>query len=101
MFDTIKKLFSSTVSIGNSSKGGSVCGIDIGSGSIKVVQVKEEKGKIILETYGALALAPLTNEPIGKPARLSESDTVKAITQVLQEARVTAKNFVVRTLMQR
>jgi type IV pilus assembly protein PilM len=95
MFDAIKKIFSSTVSIGNSPKGGSVCGIDIGSGSIKVVQVKEEKGKIILETYGALALAPLTNEPIGKPARLSESDTVKAITQVLQEARVTAKNFVV------
>lgn len=95
MFDAIKKVFSSSLSLGNSSKGGSVCGIDIGSGSVKVVQLKEERGKIILETYGALSLAPIANEPIGKPARLSEADTAKAITQVLQEARVTAKNFVV------
>ncbi len=94
MFDSIKKIFSTSLSLGSNNKG-SVCGIDIGSGSIKVVQLKEEQGKIILETYGALSLAPLVNEPIGKPARLAETETVKAITQVLQEARVTARNFVV------
>ncbi len=98
MFDAIKKIFSgaaSGLSLGGSASGSSVCGIDIGSGSIKVVQVKEEKGKIILETYGALSLAPFSGETVGKPAKLSEEDTVKAITQVLKESRVTAKNFVV------
>jgi type IV pilus assembly protein PilM len=99
MFDSIKKLFGGKITLsslgGGSASGSSVCGIDIGSGSIKVVQVKEEKGRIVLETYGALSLAPFTGEAIGKPARLSEPDTVKAITQVLQESRVTAKNFVI------
>ncbi len=94
MFDAIKKLFQGA-SLTGSSAGGSVCGIDIGSGSIKVVQIKEDKGHIILETYGALSLAPFSNEAIGKPAKLSEADTVKAITQVLKDSRVTAKNFVV------
>ena len=99
MFDAIKKLFSKSeggmLSGLSGNSGGSVCGIDIGSGSIKVVQAKEEKGKIILETYGALSLSPFMNEPIGKPVRLSEADTAKAIAQVLKESRVTAKNFVV------
>lgn len=94
MFDAIKKLFQGNTQNGGT-PGGSVCGIDIGSGSIKVVQIKEEKGRIILETYGALSLAPFANDLIGKPAKLSEADTVKAITQVLKESRVTAKNFVV------
>ncbi len=95
MFDSIKKALTTSLSFGGTTQDGSVCGIDIGSGSIKVVQLKQERGKIILETYGALSLAPLMNEPIGKPARLAEAETVKAITQVLQEARVTAKNFIV------
>lgn len=99
MFDVIKKIFSKSdsgiLSGLSSGKSGSICGIDIGSGSVKVVQVKEEKGKIILETYGALSLAPFSREPIGKPARLSDVDTAKAITQLIQEAKVTAKNFVV------
>ncbi len=98
MFDAIKKIFqktTATINLGSGHAGGSTCGIDVGSASIKVVQAKEERGKIILETYGALALAPFANDAIGKPARLSEADTAKAITQVLKEARVTAKNFIV------
>ncbi len=98
MFDSIKNLFRGKVKfpmVGSNSAGSSVCGIDIGSGSIKVVQIKENNGRIVLETYGALSLAPFTNEPIGKPSKLSEADTVKAIAQVLKESRVTAKNFVV------
>jgi type IV pilus assembly protein PilM len=97
MFESIKKLFSGGKGLSgfSGSSGSSVCGIDIGSGSIKVVQAKENQGRIILETYGALSLAPIGNEPIGKPVKLSEADTAKAITQVLKEARVTAKNFIV------
>lgn len=99
MFDAIKKLISSTKDsvLGPTSfrKGESVCGIDIGSGSIKVVQIKEEKGKIVLETYGALSLAPYAGEAIGKPVRLDDAAMAKAIAQALSESRVTAKQFIV------
>lgn len=98
MFEAIKKLISGTKNSGPRPvpyrKGESICGIDIGSGSIKVVQVKEEKGKIVLETYGALSLAPFAGEAIGKPARLDTATLAKAVTQALQESRVTAKQFV-------
>ncbi len=97
MFEAIKKLFSSTRQeiVHAHKRGESVCGIDIGSGSIKVVQVKEEHGKIILETYGALPLGPLGGEPIGKPVRVDEMTLAKAINQAMTESRITAKNFVV------
>ena len=36
----------------------SVLGIDIGTSSIKVVQLRRERGRVILETYGAIALGP-------------------------------------------
>ena len=41
-------------------KSGSVLGIDIGSSSIKVVQISRKNGHAILETYGELALGPYT-----------------------------------------
>ena len=36
----------------------SVLGVDIGSSSLKVVQLKKQNGKAVLETYGELALGP-------------------------------------------
>ena len=97
MFEAIKKFFSSTQKeiVHAHKRGESVCGIDIGSGSIKVVQIKEERGKVILETYGALPLGPLGGEPIGKPVRIDEASLAKAINQAMTEARITAKSFVV------
>jgi type IV pilus assembly protein PilM len=97
MFDILKKLLpnTNTSKLFQGNNGSSVCGIDIGSGSVKVVQLKQEKGRIILETYGALSLSPFAQEPIGKPVLLPEPEMVKAIVQVMQEARITAKRFVV------
>lgn len=97
MFDAIKKFFSSTKQeiVHAQKRGESVCGVDIGSGSIKLVQIKEERGKIVLETYGALSLGPVGGESIGKPVRLDEMSIAKAITQAMTESRITAKNFVV------
>ena len=45
----IKKMFASA-------SDQSVLGIDIGSSSIKVVQLKKEKERAILETYGEISL---------------------------------------------
>lgn len=68
----------------------SVVGIDIGSSSIKVVQLRKEHGKALLETYGALGLGPYANEPIGAATRLSVDSTTAALADVLREAHVTA-----------
>ena len=47
-------------------KGGSVIGVDVGSSSLKVVQLRREGGTAVLETYGEIALGPYGNQPIGK-----------------------------------
>ena len=36
----------------------SVLGVDIGSSSLKVVQLRKEHGQAVLETYGELPLGP-------------------------------------------
>ena len=36
----------------------SVLGVDIGSSSLKVVQLRKERGQAVLETYGELSLGP-------------------------------------------
>ena len=44
----------------------SVLGVDIGTSSIKIVQLKREHGKVLLETYGAFALGPYAGIEIGR-----------------------------------
>ena len=39
-------------------KSKSVIGIDVGSSSLKVVQLRREEGTAVLETYGEIALGP-------------------------------------------
>ena len=53
------------------SKEESVFGIDVGSSSVKVVQIKKKKGKAILETYGELSLGPYAGFQIGQATNLS------------------------------
>ncbi len=73
----------------------SIVGIDIGTSSIKVVQLKKENGKIMLETYGELGLGSYANEKAGKVVTLPPEDIAKAIKDVLREANVTTKAAVV------
>ena len=49
----------------------SVLGIDIGSSSMKVVQLRKERGQAVLETYGELALGPYGGEEVGQATNLS------------------------------
>ena len=69
----------------------SVVGIDIGSSSIKVVQAKKEKGVVILETYGSLAIGPyVEGAEIGQHANADEEVLHTVLSALLHESKVTA-----------
>ncbi len=71
-------------------------GIDIGTSSIKVVQIKKEGGRAVLDTYGALALGPYADEKgmIGQVTNLSPEQLARALKDVLRETNITSKNAV-------
>ncbi len=48
----------------------SALGVDIGTSSVKVVQLRRERGRVILETYGAIALGPYAGLEIGRATSL-------------------------------
>lgn len=73
-------------------KKGSVLGVDIGSSGIKVVQLRKEKERAILETYGEIAVGPYANLGVGQSAKLSEEKVVEVLKDVLREANVKSKN---------
>ncbi|MCD5384664.1 MAG: type IV pilus assembly protein PilM [Candidatus Pacebacteria bacterium] len=95
ILDTIKKSLSGTALSSIISKDGSVLGIDIGSASIKVVQLKREGGKAVLETYGAMTLGPYANTDSGRVVKLSPPKLAEAITNLLREASVSTNNAAV------
>ncbi len=68
----------------------SVLGVDIGSCSLKVVQLRKEGGKAILETYGELALGPYAQTDIGRATSMPAEEIAKALAELSKEANVTA-----------
>lgn len=73
-------------------QGQSVLGIDIGSSSIKVVQLRKKAGKAVLETYGELALGPYTGIEIGRATNLPNEKIAEALRDLLKESNVTTKS---------
>lgn len=73
-------------------KGGSAIGIDIGSSSIKLVQLRRERGVAVLETYGELALGPYAELEIGQATNLSPERIAEALRDIMKEANVTTNN---------
>ncbi len=70
----------------------SVLGVDIGSSSLKVVQLRKEGGKAVLETYGELALGPYGGGDVGQATNLSADQIIETLKDLLREAKVTTKN---------
>lgn len=70
----------------------SVLGVDVGSSAIKVVQLKNKGGVAVLETYGELSLGPYGSVDIGQATNLSAERLGAALTDVLREASVSAKD---------
>lgn len=78
-----------------SSSGGSAIGIDIGASSIKVVQIKKEGGRAVLETYGSLSTGPYAEGEIGQVVPVAEEQLVAALNDLFKEANVSTKNAAV------
>lgn len=80
-----------------SEKPSTVVGIDIGVYSTKVVQLRYEKERAILETYGELLNAGYFKSENGAAAgflHYSDADLVNIVKDVVRESNVTAKNAV-------
>lgn len=70
-------------------------GIDIGTSSIKVVELKRENGRAILDTYGALALGQYAEGGhIAQVTNLDAATIAKALKDVLRETNITSTNIV-------
>lgn len=74
---------------------GQAIGLDIGSSSIKIVQIRREKEKLILDTYGEIALGPYAGLVAGQAAHIGEEKLSEAIQDLMREAKVTAKDAVI------
>jgi len=67
----------------------SAVGIDIGSSAIKVVEIKIKEGKIVLETYGSIALGPYDSLDVGRVTNLPVEKIAEALQEVLKQSGVT------------
>jgi type IV pilus assembly protein PilM len=70
----------------------SVLGVDIGTSSLKIVQLRKEHGQAVLETYGELSLGPYGGGEIGQATNLAPEQIAETLKDLLREAKVTTKN---------
>ncbi len=74
---------------------GQAIGLDIGTSAVKVVQLRREKNRIILDTYGEVALGPYGGLKIGQAIHLGEEKLLEAINDLFKQAKVTARDTVI------
>ena len=87
MFDFLKKSVSTK---GLFSQESSVVGVEVGSASIKLVQIKKKSGRAVLETYGEISLGPYAGLEVGQTTNLPEEKIVEALNDLVREAKVSA-----------
>jgi type IV pilus assembly protein PilM len=84
----ITDLFANIPNLFGTKPSQSVLGIDIGSSSIKMVQLALKNGHAVLETYGELALGPYVGKGIGEATNLPVEKIIEAINDMLREKEV-------------
>ena len=72
----------------------SVVGVDIGSSSIKVVEIMHTEKALMLRTYGELQLGPYADKPLGESVSLEQKSLTEALVDVIRESGVKAQNSV-------
>lgn len=72
-------------------KNDSFLGVDIGSSSIKVVQLSMQKGVVTLDTFGEIALGPYGNKEIGHAVKLEPPKLTEALKDLLKEAQAESR----------
>jgi len=78
IFDKLLKVIKESTG----SKEKSVVAIDFGSSSVKVVQLRKEKGRAILETYGGLACGPYSGLSVGQATNLPAEKMIELLQNV-------------------
>lgn len=68
-----------------------VLGIDLGSSSIKIVQLKNDSSGVKLETYGELQLGPYAGVEVGRATNLEVGRLTEALRDILSEAQTTTR----------
>lgn len=71
-------------------KGRSVVGVDVGSSSLKIVQLRREKGTAVLETYGEIALGPYAGAEVGQATNLPAEKVSETLRDLMREANITS-----------
>jgi len=90
---SIKKAFQGIFGVVDDNR---AVGIDIGASSIKVIQLRRENGRAILDTYGALSLAQYKEGgKIGQTVSLDIETLAQALADALKESNVSSKNVVI------
>jgi len=89
--DTIKENLSSVLPVGDKVDKSAI-GLDVGTSSIKVVQLRREKGKALLETYGEISVGPYASIETGKATHIRPEISTPAIRDLLREANVVSIN---------
>ncbi|MCX6754241.1 MAG: type IV pilus assembly protein PilM [Candidatus Nomurabacteria bacterium] len=100
MDNSLKKIFSEgltsiTNAFASNKSKDQALGIDIGTSSIKVVQLKKKGGKAILETYGVISLGPYGKVDIGSVTNLQTEEISRALLDVIKESNVTTNSAVI------
>src|SRR3989344_7706599 len=85
MNNPFKDIFAKVVG-GGTSDNNSAVGVDIGSSAIKVVEVKKRGGRVVLETYGAIALGPYATLAAGQTTNLPVEKAALALKEVLKQS---------------
>ena len=69
----------------------SVLGVDVGSSSIKIVQLHNNRGVATLDTYGELQLGPYGGMEIGRTANLQTGKLAEAFADIIRESAASSK----------
>ena len=86
MNNPFKGIFSKVAGVSGGSDSSIAVGVDIGSSAIKVVEIRKKSGRIVLETYGAIALGPYTSLSPGATTNLPVDKAVEALKEVLKQS---------------
>jgi len=90
MSNILQDITKSFSSLFQGQKKGSVIGVDIGSSSIKIVQLKNENGIAVLETYGAVSFGSYVKDAYqGQAVNPTHDQTIQAMTDLIKESNIT------------
>lgn len=95
MKDFFTKTFSSSGLLHLLSKDTSVLGIDVGTSSLKIIQIKKDKERAVLETYGELSTSAYTGGEAGRGILLMDEKVSEMIIDLRKEAGATATRGVI------